>query len=152
MPFFDRENHRQPARLRHRLALIVHADAQHSAEQALRCAAYDAGVQLSRCEEQALGLPPVKYMLSGEFASSPHAASRLLQGLARHLDLSQLVLTRLETLGDMGMDSAGERAKAAAGISLQRPPNVSDRKPKCHDPRLSSTGIEKWKNHELACF
>ncbi|MBN8755936.1 MULTISPECIES: hypothetical protein [Variovorax] len=85
--------------LNHRLTLIVHADALDAAREALRCGFFDARLYWRRSQEQALGMPAVKWALSGEFQGPLGTATRLVQCLALHLTTLPVVLVRLETLG-----------------------------------------------------
>lgn len=85
--------------LNHRLTLIVHADALDAAREALRCGFFDARLYWRRSQEQPLGMPPVKWALSGEFQGPLGTATRLVQCLALHLTTLPVVLVRLETLG-----------------------------------------------------
>ncbi|MCJ0765066.1 hypothetical protein [Variovorax terrae] len=127
------DRHRAPARLHHRVALIVCAEARDSARELLRCAAYDTRVQLSCVQEQWLGLPPARCMLSGEFTGSVAAAARLVQGLARLLEPSQLVLIRLDTLGGLARSAApmmpAPAMEPAARRALQRLRPPSEHRP-----------------------
>lgn len=85
--------------LNHRLTLIVHAEALDAAREALRCSFFDAHLYWRRAQEQPLGMPPVKWALSGEFQGPLGTATRLVQCLALHLTTLPVVLVRLETLG-----------------------------------------------------
>jgi len=87
--------------LNHRLTLIVHAEALDAAREALRCGFFDARLYWRRSQEQPLGMPPVKWALSGEFQGPLGTATRLVQCLALHLATLPVVLVRLETLGGL---------------------------------------------------
>lgn len=91
--------HRPATRLAHRLALIVKDSGQRTASQTMRCAAYDMGLQLLRIQEQPLGAPAEKFHLNAEFNAPVQQAARLMHELVLRLDPAQLVLVRLETLG-----------------------------------------------------
>lgn len=85
--------------IHHRLTLIVYDRALGAAREALRCAAYDAGVQLFDRFEQQLGTPPVKWMLGTDFVAPLKTATRLIQNLPLCLKEWPAVLLRLEVLG-----------------------------------------------------
>lgn len=119
--------------LHHRVSLIVRADGLAQARQVLRCAAYDARVQLRMPQEQPLGRPPAKWMLSGEFDAPLDAAARLTQGLALQLEGEQVVLIRLDVLGGAATQELPPR------LPLQRAPLS----PPAADPpsSLVTTGV-----------
>jgi len=92
--------------LNHRLTIIVRADALDAARDSMRCGFFDAHLHWRRAEEQPLGLPPVKWALSGEFQGPLGTATRLVQCLALHLATLPVVLVRLETLGGIASPSS----------------------------------------------
>ena len=105
--------------LNHRLTLIVHADALDAARDAMRCGFFDARLHWRRAEEQPLGLPPMKWALSGEFQGPLGTASRLVQCLALHLTTLPVVLVRLETLGGLASPVSPASAWRDATASIQ---------------------------------
>jgi hypothetical protein len=105
--------------LHHRLTIIVHADALGAARDSMRCGFFDAHLHWRRAEELPLGLPPVKWALSGEFQGPLGTATRLVQCLALHLTTLPVVLVRLETLGGLASPISAAFAWRDATASTQ---------------------------------
>lgn len=91
--------------LRHRLTLIVYAEDLNAACELLRCTCCDLGLRLHHPQEEALGMPPAKWAISGECDAPLHTAARLVQGLAVHLAAVPVVLIRLDMLGNGPLDA-----------------------------------------------
>lgn len=108
-------------RLKHRFCLIVHTEALESAQHILRCAAFDARVQLSMQKMQKLASTPLQWMLTGEFTDSLERAAQLLNSLVLYLRQLQVEvpLIRVEIL-TTSCDESTSIKQATGHIDVRR--------------------------------